>query len=65
MIRLLTSIAGTPQHHAGDVVTLAPETEAAWIDAGLAEVVRDQIERAVIAPPENAMRHGKGRRRAR
>jgi hypothetical protein len=65
MIRLLTSIAGTPTHHAGDVVTLAPQTEAAWVEAGLAEVVRDPIERAVVTPPENAMRHGKGRHRAR
>jgi hypothetical protein len=63
MIRLLTSIAGAPAHHAGDIVTLSPELETAWVSHGYAERVGDQVEHAVTgAAPEIAMRQRKGRR---
>lgn len=64
MIRLLTAIAGTPHFDAGDVVTMSPAIEAAWVAEGIAERVGDAIEVAVTpGATETAMRQRKGRRR--
>jgi hypothetical protein len=65
MIRLLTSIAGTPMYHAGDIVAVSPAIESAWVAAGIAERVGDQVEQAVtVGATETAMRRRKGRGRA-
>jgi hypothetical protein len=65
MIRLLTSIAGTPQYLVGETVTLTPEIEAAWVAAGLAEPVSGHPETAMVSPVEQAMRPRKRGRSVR
>jgi hypothetical protein len=65
MIRLLTSIAGNPTHQTGDILTMSPALEAAWIAHGYAERVGDEVEQAVtVGATETAMRRRKGRGRA-
>ena len=66
MIRLLTAIAGTPSHQSGECVSLTPDVESAWVDAGLAEFVGHREAAVVPGAAEQAMLpRAKGRRRVR
>lgn len=58
MIRMITSIAGTPSFEVGEVVVLDSAIERAWISAGYAEAYDGErpIETASVAAPERAIK---------
>ena len=63
-VRLRSQVLGSPGGEAGEVVRLLPSIARAWLAAGLAEDVADDLETAAVAAPEAAMvRRGRPRSR--
>lgn len=58
-VRVLTSVAGETSYNRGDLVELSPAAAASWVEAGMAELVREEQpqtpERSAAAPETTAV----------